>query len=77
MIAPLVKRVFKKFLRVNLPSSLSFEDRTKIFDKAHSAVFSSLSDKMLCEVLKESTMALIWLKLEHLPVAKSLTNRLY
>ena len=48
-----------------------------MLEKAHSALLLSLGDKVLRQVCKESSAAVVWSKLEALYMTKSLVNRLY
>ena len=60
-----------------LSADLSPKQKTKIMEKAHSAIILCLGDRALREVAREKTAAAIWTKLENLYMTKSLANRLY
>nr|GEZ04257.1 zinc finger, CCHC-type [Tanacetum cinerariifolium] len=51
--------------------------KTDVYKKAHSALLLCLDNKVLREVNKEDSAAVVWLKLETLYVTKSLANKLY
>ena len=60
-----------------LSPTLSEEEREDLLEKAHSTLLLSLGDKVLRQVTKEKSAAVVWVKLETLYMTKSLVNRLY
>ncbi|GJY49995.1 retrovirus-related pol polyprotein from transposon TNT 1-94 [Tanacetum coccineum] len=51
--------------------------KTDVYKKAHSALLLCLDNKVLRDVNKESSVAVVWLNLETLYMTKSLANILY
>ena len=60
-----------------MSNNLSKKEKQDILDKAQSTLILSLGDRALKEVLRETSAAAIWRKLEPLYMTKSLANRLY
>ena len=60
-----------------MPETLSPEDKKKKDLKAQSHIRLHLSHDVLQDVLKETSAAAIWLKLEQLLMTKSLPNKLH
>lgn len=48
-----------------------------MIEKAHTVIILSLGDKVLRQVSKEKTIAVVWAKLECLYMTKPFVNRLY
>ena len=61
----------------NLPMHLWKSNKKDLLDKAHNALILSLGDKVLREISKEKSVAVVWLKLESLYMTKSLANKLF
>nr|CAN70013.1 hypothetical protein VITISV_017116 [Vitis vinifera] len=61
----------------NLLNTMQEKEKTKLLEKAQSAIILSLGDTMLREVAKAKPTAELWLKLESLYMTKSLANRLH
>ena len=59
-----------------MPSSLTKEEKQKMDRKALSTIRLRLSNNILQEVMKETTSAALWLKLEAICMTKSLTSKL-
>ena len=55
--------------------TMSRAEKTEMVDKARSAIVLCLGDKVLREVAKEPTAALMWSKLESLYITRSLAHR--
>nr|GEV76819.1 hypothetical protein [Tanacetum cinerariifolium] len=51
--------------------------KTDVYKKAHNALLLCLDNKVLREVIKEDSVAGVWLKLETLYMTNSLANKLY
>lgn len=62
---------------VNLPASMTEEDKRLVLCKALDTLILSLGDKPLGEVEKEKTAKQIWDKLKYVYMVKSFQNRLY
>nr|GEU79185.1 retrovirus-related Pol polyprotein from transposon TNT 1-94 [Tanacetum cinerariifolium] len=60
-----------------LPADMEARTKAELNKKAHSAVILCLGNKVLREVIGETTAAGVWLKLETLYMTKSLANKLY
>ncbi|GJX75299.1 retrovirus-related pol polyprotein from transposon TNT 1-94 [Tanacetum coccineum] len=60
-----------------LPADMEAEAKAELNKKAHSAVILCLGNKVLREVIGETTAARVWTKLETLYMTKSLANKLY
>ena len=60
-----------------LLATLLDKEKEDLLERAHSAILLSLGDEVLREIVKEETVAGLWLKLESRYMTKSLTNRLY
>ncbi|GJW02661.1 retrotransposon protein, putative, ty1-copia subclass [Tanacetum coccineum] len=60
-----------------LPADMEAQTKTELNKKAHSAVILCLGNKVLREVIGETTAAGVWSKLETLYMTKSLANKLY
>ena len=58
-----------------LPVTKSRAEKTKMVDKARSAIVLCLGDKVLREVVKEPTAASMWSKFEYLCMTKYLAHR--
>src|ERR1043165_314994 len=61
----------------HISGDLTDKEKKEMLEKAHSSIILSLGDRVLREVLKETSAAGIWAKLETLYMTKSLANRLY
>src|SRR5436190_799356 len=71
MLQGLWKAVEEKF------SEVSEESKVELQKRAISAIFKSMTDNVLREIVTEKTASDAWKKLEQLYYEKSLTNRLY
>ncbi|GJU53658.1 hypothetical protein Tco_1227372 [Tanacetum coccineum] len=60
-----------------LPADMEVGENTDLTKKAYSTLIICLGDWVLREVTKETTAAVIWMKLTSLYMTKSLANRLY
>ena len=60
-----------------MPSSWTLEEKQRKDRKALSQIHLHLSNQILQDVLKETTAAALWLKLESLCMTKSLTSKLH
>ncbi|GJY11449.1 retrotransposon protein, putative, ty1-copia subclass [Tanacetum coccineum] len=60
-----------------LPADMEAQTKARLNKKAHSAVILCLGNKVLKEVIGETTAAGVWSKLETLYMTKSLANKLY
>ena len=60
-----------------MSSSLSDKERAEMAKKARNTIILSLGDQILRKVIKETTAAGMWAKLEQLYMTKSLPNRIY
>ncbi|GKC15501.1 retrotransposon protein, putative, ty1-copia subclass [Tanacetum coccineum] len=60
-----------------LPADMEAQAKAELNKKAHSAVILCLGNKVLREVIGETTAAGVWSKLETLYMTKSLANKLY
>jgi len=58
-----------------LPVSMSRAEKTKMVDKAKSAIVLCLEDKVFREATKEPTAASMWSKFKYLYMTKSLAHR--
>ncbi|GJZ24612.1 retrovirus-related pol polyprotein from transposon TNT 1-94 [Tanacetum coccineum] len=78
MQAVLTHHGYKKALRgiAHKPQSMSDEDSLELDKKALATIQLFLTREVLCEVIHETTMAGLWLKLESLYMTKSLVNKL-
>jgi hypothetical protein len=59
------------------PASMSDEDWEELDLKAASTIQLCLADAVMYNVIDEDTTACLWLKLESMYMAKSLSNKLY
>src|SRR4051812_15077106 len=71
MLQGLWKAVEEKF------SGVSEESKVELQERALSAIFMSVTDNVLREIVTEKKASDAWKKLEELYSRKSLTNRLY
>ncbi|TXG55667.1 hypothetical protein EZV62_020923 [Acer yangbiense] len=60
----------------NLPETMKEEEKKDLLEKAYSSLILGLGDKVLREVIKETTAARIWTKLEALYMSKAVPNRI-
>ena len=60
-----------------MSSSLSDKERAEMAKNARNTIILSLGDQILRKVIKETTAAGMWAKLEQLYMTKSLPNRIY
>ncbi|GJV58470.1 retrovirus-related pol polyprotein from transposon TNT 1-94 [Tanacetum coccineum] len=76
MQAVLTHHGYKKALRgiAHKPQSMSDEDSLELDKKALATIQLFLTREVLCEVIHETTMAGLWLKLESLYMTKSLVR---
>ncbi|KAL5824752.1 hypothetical protein ACOSQ3_020815 [Xanthoceras sorbifolium] len=77
MRAVLVQSGVQKALKGVKPANMKYADWEDIDEKACSAIYLSLSDEVLREVISEKTTKALWEKLEFLYLKKTLTNKLY
>ncbi|CAA6657668.1 unnamed protein product [Spirodela intermedia] len=60
-----------------MSNTMSIEAKPELDEKALVVIQLSLSNEVLCEVIHESTIVALWLKLESLYMTRSLTNKLF
>ncbi|MCI04342.1 cytochrome P450 [Trifolium medium] len=77
MRAILIKQKCVEALKgeAHMPATLSAAEKTKMNDKALSALILCLGDKVLREVAKEKTIVSMWTKLDSLYMTKSLVHK--
>lgn len=61
--------------KVKEPESMNDEQCEKLYEKTFSSIQLGLFKEVLWEVIRETTAANLWLKLESLQMTKSLANK--
>ena len=65
------------FGETKMSPSLEAKEKAEILKKSRNKIIISLCDQILRKVIKEKTVAGMWLKLEQLFMTKALPNRIY